>query len=189
MSSFTVIYDACVLYPAPLRDLLIRLAPKDLFRAKWTERILDEMERSILKNRSDLTADQIGRTRQRMNSYVRDALVSGYEPFENAIELPDVDDRHVVAAAIRCHAQIIVTFNLKDFPPAVLSQWGMVAQHPDDFLENLLDLQQRVVLEVIREQRAALQRPAYSIEQLLNTFSSQSLPKTVEILQEFASLL
>lgn len=124
-----------------------------------------------------------------MNAHVRNALVTGYEPLVSAIDLPDPDDRHVVAAAIRCHAQIIVTFNLKDFPDSILKPFGMMAQHPDDFLENLLDLHQAVFLETVREQRAALKSPPYTIERLLDTFASQSLPKTVDILREFASFL
>lgn len=147
------------------------------------------MQRSILKNRADLTEDLIGRTCKLMNAYVRDALVTGYESLVPTIELPDPDDRHVVAAAIRSHSQIIVTFNLKDFPDNILKPLGMMAQHPDDFLENLLDLHQAVVLETVREQRAALKSPPYTIERLLDTFAAQSLPKSVKVLREFASFL
>ena len=79
MSQFTVVYDACVLYPAPLHDLLIRLALRDLFRARWTDEILDEMQRAILERRPELSA-QIERTRELMNAHVRDAVVTGYQP-------------------------------------------------------------------------------------------------------------
>jgi hypothetical protein len=74
-SNFTVIYDACVLYPAPLRDLLMQLALTELFRARWTDRIHDEWTRNVLKNRPDLTVAQLNRTRSMMNAAIEDALV------------------------------------------------------------------------------------------------------------------
>lgn len=99
-SNFTVIYDACVLYPAPLRDLLMRLALTDLYRARWTDMIHDEWTRNVLKQRPDLKAEDLQRTRSLMNSHVRDSLVTGFEHLIPSVELPDADDRHVVAAAI-----------------------------------------------------------------------------------------
>ena len=130
MAHFTALYDACVLYPAPLRDLLMHLALTDLFRAKWTNAIHDEWMRNVLTNRSDLTAAQLGRTRDLMNAHVRDALVENYEPLIPALTLPDADDRHVLAAAIRGRADVIVTFNLSDFPKAALDPYGIAAQRP-----------------------------------------------------------
>ena len=120
-SHFTVIYDACVLYPAPLRDLLMRLAMTDLYRARWTDMIHDEWTRNVLKQRPDLRAEDLERTRSLMNAHVRDGLVTGFEHLIPSVELPDADDRHVVAAAIHGGASLIVTFNLKDFPPAALT--------------------------------------------------------------------
>ncbi len=189
MTTFTVVYDACVLYPAPLRDLLMRLALKDLVRARWSERILDEMQRAILSTRRDLAEEKIVRMRNLMNSHVRDAVVTGFERFEQSIDLPDLNDRHVVAAAIRCQAQVIVTFNLKDFPMSSLEPLGLDVQHPDDFLEHLLDLLPQVVLEAVREQRLDLKNPPYTVEDHLEAFAKQSLPKTVEILRSYSSNL
>lgn len=133
MATFTALYDACVLYPAPLRDLLMRLALTDLFRARWTDQIHDEWIRNLLANRADLTAEQLERTRTLMNSHVRDCLVTGYEPLIEGLALPDPDDRHVLGAAIRACASVIVTFNLKDFPANVLEPLGVERQHPDAF--------------------------------------------------------
>lgn len=116
MSGLTVVYDACVLYPAPLRDLLMHLAVTDLYRAKWSDAIHDEWTRNVLRDRPDLKAEQLQRTRNLMNAHVLDSLVAGFEPLIPDITLPDPDDRHVLAAAIHCGADIIVTFNLKDFP-------------------------------------------------------------------------
>ncbi len=109
-SHFTVVYDACVLYPAPLRDLLMHLALSDLYRARWSDLIHDEWTRNVLTNRNDLNSDQLNRTRQLMNANVRDSLVAGFEYLIPSIELPDPDDRHVVAAAIHSGASLIVTF-------------------------------------------------------------------------------
>ena len=134
MANYTVVYDACVLFPAPLRDLLMRLALVGLFRARWSAQIHEEWLRSLLEKRPELTRAQLERTRDLMNTSVLDSLVTGHEPLIEAIVLPDPDDRHVVAAAIRCGANAIVTYNLKDFPEAALQPLGIEAQHPDDFV-------------------------------------------------------
>ncbi|AGA34951.1 hypothetical protein TVNIR_3315 [Thioalkalivibrio nitratireducens DSM 14787] len=113
---FIALLDACVLYPAPLRDFLLRLATTGLFAARWTERIHDEWSRNLLEKRPELAA-QLDRTRRLMNDAVADSMVGGYDALVDSLNLPDSDDRHVLAAAIHCHAQAIITFNLKDFPP------------------------------------------------------------------------
>src|SRR5436305_1222930 len=130
MANFTVIYDANVLYPAPLRDLLMCLALTDLFRARWTDDIHDEWIRNVLEARPDLKREQLERTRELMNANVRDCLVEGYQGLIPALTLPDPDDRHVLAAAIRANASVIVTFNLRDFPPDLLAPYGVETQHP-----------------------------------------------------------
>jgi predicted nucleic acid-binding protein len=138
---YTVVFDACVLYPAPLRDFLLRLSTTGLFAAKWTDHIHDEWVRNVLKSRPDLEG-KLPRTRDLMNRAVPDALVTGYETLIEKLELPDADDRHVLAAAIRSGAQAIITFNLKDFPDDALAQYGIEAIHPDLFIEHQLDLHQ-----------------------------------------------
>ncbi len=135
MGRYTAIYDACVLYPAPLRDFLLQLALTDLFRAKWTDEIHEEWISSLLATRSDLTRERLERTRALMNSNVRDCLVDGYQQLTASIEgMPDPGDRHVMAAAIHCRADAIVTFNLKDFPSELLRRHNIEAIHPDDFI-------------------------------------------------------
>ena len=104
--AFTAVFDANVLYPAAQRDILIRLAQAGLFRGRWTDRILDEMERAIVRRQPEL-ADKLIRTRHLMCEAVHDCLVVGYEHLIDVFELPDADDRHVLAAAIRCGAQVI----------------------------------------------------------------------------------
>ncbi|MBX3216621.1 MAG: PIN domain-containing protein [Labilithrix sp.] len=132
--AFVVLYDACVLYPAPLRDLLIRLANTGIVRARWSEAILDECFRNIQEQRPDLKPEALQRTRELMKKAVANCMVTGFESLIEGITLPDPDDRHVLAAAIRVGAQAIVTFNLRDFPKETLSQYEVEAQPPDDFV-------------------------------------------------------
>lgn len=128
--AFVVIYDACVLYPAPLRDLLIRLANAGIVRARWSETILDECFRNIQEQRPDLKPEALQRTRGLMKDAVADCMVTGFESLIQGLSLPDLDDRHVLAAAIRVGAQTIVTFNLRDFPEETLARYEVEAQHP-----------------------------------------------------------
>jgi PIN domain len=117
MEPVLAVYDACALYPAPLRDLLLHLACVGLVRPRWTDAIHDEWIRNLLANRPDLARSQLDRTRALMERAVPDALVRGYEPRIPSLTLPDADDRHVLVAAIEAGAGVIVTFNLADFPP------------------------------------------------------------------------
>jgi predicted nucleic acid-binding protein len=151
--AFVVIYDANVLYPGLLRDALIRVAQRGLVRARWTERILDEVFDSLTANRPDLDAARLARTRELMNASIRDVLVDGYEPLIEGVTLPDQHDRHIVAAAIRAHAQMIVTSNLRDFPTDELGKWNLEAKHPDDFLVDQFHLD-AIALHVILQQIA-----------------------------------
>ena len=118
----SVVYDACVLYPPPLRDFLMQLALTDLFRAKWKDAIHDEWMHNRQAARPDIKPEELQRTRQLMDSGVRDALVTGYKFLIPTLSLPDENDRHVLAAAIHSQASVIVTFNLKDFPEESLAQ-------------------------------------------------------------------
>jgi hypothetical protein len=185
VSNFIAVYDACVLYPAPLRDFLVRLAGKDLFQAKWTSEIQDEWIRNLLKERTDLTAERLLRTRELMEKAVPDCLVCGYEDFIPAITLPDPGDRHVVAAAVRAKAAVIVTMNLKHFPPDALAKYDLTPQHPDDFVMDLLDLAPATVCSVAREQRASLKNPAKTVDQHLATLEQQGLRQTVLVMRKY----
>lgn len=179
MATLTVVYDANVLYPAPLRDLLIRLGKTDLIRARWTDAILDEVFRSILRDRPDLNAEDLVRTRRLMCEAVRDCLVTGYEPSIGAWILPDPDDCHVLAAAVHCGAQVIVTANGRDFPKSVLAPLALEAQHPDEFVLNLIDLAPDMVLNTIEQQASALKRRQTTVDELLETLEKNGLKKSV----------
>ena len=189
MATFTALYDACVLYPAPLRDLLMRLAMTDLFRARWTDQIHDEWIRNVRANRPDLTSEQLERTRRLMNANVRDCLVTGYEPLIDGLTLPDPDDRHVLAAAVRTGASIIVTFNLDDFPREILEPLGVETQHPDEFITHLIDLNPGAVCTAAKRQRASLKKPPRTVDEFLETLAQLRLPETVANLRELSELI
>lgn len=189
MSRYTAIYDACVFYPAPLRDLLLELVMTDLFKARWSNRIHDEWIGNLLKNRPDLTLQQLERTRALINAHVRDCLVEGFEDLEDIISLPDPDDRHVVAAAIKGRADVIVTFNLRDFPASALEPWEIEAQHPDEFLTNLIDLAPDLVAAAARTCRLRLKKPPKTIDEYLDILARQGLPESTTMLRRMRDKL
>ncbi|MGM3190323.1 PIN domain-containing protein [Dickeya dadantii subsp. dieffenbachiae] len=186
---YPVVLDACVIYPSLLRDLLIHLGLTGLYQPKWTAIIEDEWQRNLLANRPDLTPEQISRTSELMNKAVPDAMITGFEPLIPGITLPDPDDRHVVAAAVRGNAEIIVTFNLKDFPQPSLNNFGIEAQHPDDFMTDLLDLNQALVLSAVNKQRRSMRKPPKSVDEYLDALLRQGLPQTVTELSKFGALI
>jgi hypothetical protein len=173
----TVIYDANVLYPAPLRDLLIRVAMAGLVRARWTDAIHEEWIRNLLRNRPDLGAEQLKRTRHLMDRAVPDCLVIGYEGLIDGLRLPDSDDRHVLAAAIHAKATLILTLNARDFPRRVLAPHGVMARHPDEFLVALFEEDPDALCQVVRAQRAALSSPAQAAEKFLEILRKIGLAK------------
>lgn len=185
MANFSVVYDACVLYPAPLRDLLMHLALTDLYRAKWTEAIHEEWMRNVLASRQDLTRTQLERTRDLMNRSVRDCLVEGYDYLIPTLQLPDVDDRHVLAAAIRSQSSVILTFNLKDFPAEELDKYDVEALHPDEFISDLIDLNPARVLEAVARHRQSLKNPPKTPREYLDGLLKQGLPETVSQLGQW----
>lgn len=188
-SHFTVVYDACVLYPAPLRDLLMHLALTDLYCARWSEQIHDEWICSLLSQRPDLKPEDLFRTRELMNAHVRDCLVSGFEHLIASIELPDPDDRHVVAAAIVAGADLIVTFNERDFPANQLARYNLAAQHPDDFILDVLDLHPARVCEAVAAHRRSLRNPPKSADEYLDTLLRQELTQTVAALRAWKLMI
>jgi hypothetical protein len=182
--AFIVLYDACVLYPAPLRDLLVRIAKTAIVRARWTDAILDECFRSILKQRPDLRPEALERTRVLMKQAVPDCLVTGFETLVEGLSLPDPDDRHVLAAAIRVGAQAIVTFNLADFPDEKLAPYDIEAKHPDDFVLETIDLAPTAVAKVVSDQAGALKSPPRTAGELLDTLRGLGLVRSVAKLRE-----
>jgi predicted nucleic acid-binding protein len=181
--AFVVVYDANVLYPSFLRDLLIRVAQEGMVQAKWTHQILDETFRNVLKNNPDLDPEKIDRTRSLMLAAIRDGLVRGYAPLIEALDLPDPDDRHVLAAAIKARAQTIVTFNLKDFPEDRLSPWQVEAQHPDEFILDLIDLKKTAVFGAVQRMADSTKNPPMTVEEVLTRLYRCGLVESVDALR------
>jgi hypothetical protein len=179
MEPLIAVYDACVLYPNFLRDFLIRLAihgrRRGVLRAKWTGRIHREWIRAVLRQRPELRAP-LGRTRRLMDQHVRGCRVRGYQRWEQRLTLPDENDRHVLAAALACVADVILTFNIKDFPRATLEPFGVVAVEPDSFAYQLLD--SGIVVAAAADHRASLTRPALSPSEYLEALIRNRLPVT-----------
>ena len=181
--------DASALYPALLRNILMRMAVDDLYRAFWTERVQDEWTQAIFRDRPDLPRAQIERTRRLMDKAVDDATVVGYEPLIETLTLPDADDRHVLAAAIHCGASIIVTANLRDFPHEILARYGLEALHPDGFILELFRASPDEVVGALLRLRRALKNPPMTPALLLAAMSRQGLNASAEALGEFADAL
>lgn len=188
-SNFTAVYDACVLYPAPLRDFLMWLGLSGRFRARWSSQIHDEWKRSVLRDRPDLTVEQLNRTSALMDKAIPDALVAGHEALAENLRLPDPGDRHVLAAAIRCGASVIVTFNEKDFPSDALEPFGIEAQHPDLFIDNLFDLDPAAVIAAAQRQRRQLKNPHMTVDAYLDVLLRQGLPQTTQALSGYRAIL
>jgi hypothetical protein len=189
VSHFTAVLDACVLYRESLRNLLIRMALGGLYRVRWTERIHAEWMSALLLKRPDIPRSALEWTRERLNAAVPDGLVSGYEGLESGLQLPDLDDRHVLAAAIKCDAGAIVTYNLQDFPHSILGPLGITAQHPDRFIEHAFGIDPSAVIEAVRQHRCSLRNPSLSIEQLFDSYLRHELATTVALLRPHAELL
>lgn len=182
--AFTVVYDACVLHPAILRDLLIRIGNSGIVRTRWSERILDECFRSILARRPDLDEAALSRTRTLMCIAVPDCIVSHFDDLETSFDLPDDNDRHVLAAAIRANAQAIITFNLRDFPDHVLERYDVEAKHPDEFVLDSIDIAPAAIARCVTEQVSTYRSPAMTMDELPDALRTVGLIRSVARLRE-----
>lgn len=185
MASFVVFYDANVFYPAELRSFLMYLAVTRLFRAKWSASVHEQWISKLLQNRTDLTREKLERTRALIDLHVVDGLVTGYEHLIPGLLLPDPNDRHVLAAAIRGRADVIVTMNLKDFPRESLAPFGLEVQHPDEFILRLLDIAPGTVIGAAREHQQSMKNPPKSIPEYLDVLERHGLTQTVSALREY----
>jgi predicted nucleic acid-binding protein len=186
---FTVVLDACVLYPAPLRDLLLSLGEAGLYRPRWTEAIQNEWIENLLKNRPDLDRNALYRTAAMMTESIEDCIIENSESLIEGLRLPDPNDRHVLAAAIVGHADAIITANLKDFPPPLIKPYGIEVLHPDDFLLAQYDLNQIAFLRVVKQLRGRLRRPPKSALEFISTLEQQGLPLTCLLLRDASHLI
>jgi len=165
------------------------LAVAGLYRAKWSQQIHDEWINNLLRNREDLTPEQLKRRCTAMNIAVPDSLVTGYEGLIDSLVLSDADDRHVLAVAIRTNADCIVTFNQKDFDEPELTKYDLYTEHPDEFISNIIEIYTPKAISAVRAMRARLKKPTRTVSEFLQTLQNQGLPQSVAKLSEFADSL
>ena len=155
----------------PVADTLLLAAQRGLFGLGWTRDIFAELERVMLEQGRE--PDKVRYRIDQMVAAFAESEVTGYRGLIDSISLPDADDRHVLAAAIRSGTDQIVTFNLVHFPSVILAEHGIVAQHPDQFLRNLADLYPRDILALLRYQVSRLTRSRLTLDQLLERLEQQ----------------
>jgi hypothetical protein len=178
ISTFTAVFDANVFYGARPRSLMLYLAGTKMFRARWSAHIHDEWIRNLVAKRPDLSVERLDRSRHLMDRAVPDCLVTGYTSLIPSIILPDLDDRHVVAAAIRASANCIVTFNLSDFPEKMLAPLGLHARHPDDFLLDVQGIDPIAFAGAVREDFLHYQHPPLVFAEYVASLIKAGVPKT-----------
>lgn len=170
---FPVFLDTCVLYPIVLTDTLLRVAEQSVFRPHWSGDVMEELQRNLAVV-SQIGPDHAERRIAAMNRAFPDAMVSGYEGLVDSMECHP-KDRHVLAAAVHSECQVVVTYNLKDFPEEVMASHHLEAVHPDTFLLDQLDLYPEAVYVALRRQSAELSRPRLSTLQLMASFEKLEL--------------
>jgi predicted nucleic acid-binding protein len=179
---FTVIFDANVLYPFLVRDALLTLAEAGMYRARWSAVITAEWRENLLAKRPDRHA-AIDRTIRLMEEAFPEALIEGFEPLIDALYLPDPNDRHVLAAAIRAGADHIITNNIRDFPSDALAGYGIEAKTPDDFIVGNIDLFQSDAIAALRAMRARYDSPPINKADFLLALIKAGLPVTAAALK------
>ncbi|MGE8106767.1 PIN domain-containing protein [Allorhizobium sp. NPDC080224] len=177
------VYDACVLYPFHLRNVLIQCAFDGLVEARWTDDIHDEWMRNLAANTPALPIQRLIATRDRMKAVLPEADVTNYRPLVAGLELPDPDDRHVLAAAIAGKASVIVTWNLKDFPAPDLLPYGVISQSPDDFLTDLHAAFPDALISSVKHARLNLRKTTPLVEAFVDALQQSGLKKFSDLLR------
>lgn len=181
------VLDACVLYPQSLRDLLLRLAEAGLYQVLWTDKVLSEMAGAILRNREDLDQEKMDRLVAAMRDAFPEACVVGWEPLESSM-LNHAKDRHVLAAAVRSRADVIVTLNIKDFDAEACEPYRVEASTPDEFVCQLVDGDLNWAVAVVDAMAADTANPPLTREQVLESLSA-TVPAFVAMVREHLGVL
>jgi hypothetical protein len=179
-----VLCDANVFYSILMTDLILSLGEAGLFRPRWTNEIHEEWIRNVLEDQPERKREDLERRRAFMDQAIDHDLIEGYERHIANLNLPDPDDRHVLAAAIEAGAEIVLTYNLRDFPVSVMTALGISALHPDEFLCQQMREEPALVMEVIEKMRMKRKRPEISQGQLLSKLARLSIPDFVRMLRE-----
>ena len=191
---FTALVDACSLVSALGRNTILSLAEAELFRVRWSEEILSETESALAgifatrghDSPQALATKQIAAIRRAFP----DALVHDYEAFKPEADiLPDGGDAHVIAAACRCRASVLVTENIKHFPVSVMSPMGIESKTSDDFIADTIDLDPLLAVRALARMRARFNNPKLLADTLLLHFESHGFIQTADLLRPYASQL
>lgn len=177
---FTVILDTNVIYPLVTRDLLFWFAWYELYTPKWSQHIFDEWE--TVMRRKHVPENRIKSRIEKANLAFPDALVKNYENLISVLKLPDENDRHILAAAIKTNANLIVTNNLKDFPLEYLKDFGLGAKTPDDFLTDIIDLNNHKAVKAFREMVINRKNPVMDEYAILDNMRKVGLKDTANYL-------
>jgi predicted nucleic acid-binding protein len=172
--AFPAFFDTNVLYGATVNDLLLWLADAGAFRPLWSADVIEELRRNLVAN--GFVESTVENRIATMVEYFPDAMVDGYEDLIEGMTC-DPKDRHVLAAAVRANAEVLVTFNLKDFPPASTERFEIEVVHPDDFLMDQLDLFPGLTVATLEHLVEIYDSPAVTVEELLQVLSRAGVPK------------
>ena len=177
---FTAVLDTNVIYPVIIRDLLLWFAYYDMYTPKWSNHIFDEWK--DVMHRKGVSPDESEKRTLNMNNAFPDALVTHYETLIEHLELPDEKDRHVLAAAIKTNAHVIVSNNIKDFPEDVLDKYGLKIKTPDDFLTDIIDLNTEIAIEAFKEMVLNKKNPELDEYEVLDCLRKNGLKDTADYL-------
>lgn len=172
--SFPAFLDTCAVYGVTVTDVLLRLADEGAFRPLWSEEVLEELRRNLVKNGVDPMA--VGRRIAAMTEHFPDAMVEGYGSLVEGMTCHP-KDRHVLAAAARANAEVLVTFNVKDFPPLSVAGLDIEVVHPDAFLLDQLDLYPGKTMRVLQSMVEIYDSPPLNMSDLLRILSSAGVPE------------
>jgi hypothetical protein len=181
------VFDACILYPFHLRNIVVQAAVDRLVEARWTDAIHDEWIRNLTTAAPAIPTERLKVTRRLMNEALPTALISRYEELIPKVTLPDPNDRHVVAAAITANATLILTWNLRHFPPTELKKFGLRRMTPDAFLSNLFDKVPHLVIGSLANARQNLSKTRVSAPDLIGVLEHQKLVQLAKRVEQHVS--
>ena len=186
-SKQSAVLDACVLYPAPIRDILLNIAMQELFTPFWSDKIHQEWTSNLLKKRPDIKNSSMLNTVKAMERAFPDATQEGFEHLISTLNLPDADDRHVLAAAVHAKADCIVTFNLKDFPTEYIKRFDIEVIHPDAFIARFTKTQPEKCLTAFQYQVDRLKNPPMTASEVLISLEKCELVECADLLRDLIS--
>jgi hypothetical protein len=179
-----VIFDACILYPFRLRNIVVQIAVDRVIDTHWTDEIHDEWIRNLSDNTPAIPIERLQRIRLRMNDALPHAMVTEYQEHCQAINLPDPGDRHVVAAGIAAGASVALTWNLRDFPAMELKRHGLQRQSPDRFLADLYDMVPGLMVASLARARHNLSKTLVSVSGFIDILRNQKLRRLATKVRE-----